>query len=243
MGGSQTFHPKWNRLFSKMEPVVFQALAKDPKDRHLNVKIFAEELEKACYDFHPAANERYKLCQKNKTSLIQVRHHDQCDPERRSSRKRRLLPSHSKSLDQMIPRPQTLLTNLADLYYRQHKYAEAEPLYQHAFKIYEHKLGNGHHDTVMALNNLAIVYKEQGKYTKAGHLYRRALAIYELKLGADHLDTATVLNDLGSLCHDQGNTTEAKTFLLRALRIREQKLGADHPLVAETLHTSGRSLP
>ena len=37
------------KVQKKIQDVVFKALEKDPKERYKNVKIFAEELEKACF--------------------------------------------------------------------------------------------------------------------------------------------------------------------------------------------------
>ncbi|HEU5379081.1 MAG TPA: FxSxx-COOH system tetratricopeptide repeat protein, partial [Ktedonobacteraceae bacterium] len=71
------------------------------------------------------------------------------------------------------------------------RYAEAEPLYQHALAIYEQQLGSAHPSTATSLNNLAGLYRAQGKYEQAEPLYQRALAICEQQLGPAHPDTAT----------------------------------------------------
>ncbi len=67
------------------------------------------------------------------------------------------------------------LTNLANLYTEQGKYAEAEPLYQRALRIWEQALGPDHPQVAYPLNGLANLYKEQGKYAEAEPLYQRAL--------------------------------------------------------------------
>ena len=220
--------PEMEQIVLKMEPVVFKALAKDPKDRHENVKIFAEELEKAC-----SGGEQNKS--------HQVRDHDQSDPE--EERRKRALVSTQQEFGRDHPKTANALTNLANLYYRQSKYAKAEPLFQDAFKIYEQKLGTDHPYTAEALDNLAILYREQGKYEKAEPLFQRALAISEQKCGTDHPYTADALNSLALVYHEQGKYEKAESLLLRVRQIREQQLGTDHPDTARASEQSGQSLP
>ena len=74
LGKIPDLSPEMEQIVAKMESVVFKALAKDPKDRHLNVKVFAEELEQAC-----SGGEQEGQTMQNDASV--------------------LLPSHSKSLD------------------------------------------------------------------------------------------------------------------------------------------------
>jgi tetratricopeptide (TPR) repeat protein len=57
------------------------------------------------------------------------------------------------------------------------QYAEAEPLYQRALRIYEQGLGPEHPSTGTTLHGLARLYQNQGKYAEAEPLYQRALRI------------------------------------------------------------------
>ena len=77
----------------------------------------------------------------------------------RAIREEQLGPTH--------PQTATNLNNLANLYYNQGKYEQAEPLYQQALSIYEEQLGPTHPRTASSLNSLALLYWNQGKYEQA----------------------------------------------------------------------------
>ena len=57
------------------------------------------------------------------------------------------------------------LTNLAYLYKRQNKFAEAEPLFVRALAIFEQRSGPQHPDTALCHRNLVALYMQQEKYT------------------------------------------------------------------------------
>ena len=82
------------------------------------------------------------------------------------------------------------LNNLAEIYRKQGKYAQAEPLYKRSLAIMEKALGPEHPSVATSLNNLALLYQAQGKYAEAEPLYKRALAIVEKALGPEHPDVA-----------------------------------------------------
>jgi tetratricopeptide (TPR) repeat protein len=78
------------------------------------------------------------------------------------------------------------LNNLAELYYAQGYYAQAEPLFKRALAIEEPTLGPAHPDVAPVLSNLAELYRAQGYYAQAEPLFKRALAIEEPTLGPAH---------------------------------------------------------
>ena len=94
----------------------------------------------------------------------------------------------SKLYGEGEPNVATALTNLAEQYKAQGRYADAEPLYQRSLAIREKGLGPDHPDVATALNNLADLYLSQGRYADAEPLYERAVAIYEKALGPDQPD-------------------------------------------------------
>jgi tetratricopeptide (TPR) repeat protein len=128
------------------------------------------------------------------------------------------------------------LNQLAELYRKQGKYKEAEPLYRRSLFIVEKQLGEDHPDVAVRLNNLAVLYQNQGKYNEAEPLYLRSLSIVEKQLGEEHPDVATSLNNLAFLYHNQGKYNEAESLYLRSLSIREKQLGENHPDVATSLN-------
>jgi tetratricopeptide (TPR) repeat protein len=116
------------------------------------------------------------------------------------------------------------------------RYAEAEPLYQRALRIWEKALGPEHPDVATSLNNLAELCRAQGKYAEAEPLHQRALGIREKALGPEHPDVATSLNNLALHYRAQGKYVEAEPLYQRALRIGEKALGPEHPDVALSLN-------
>jgi len=67
--------------------------------------------------------------------------------------------------------------NLATLYARQRRNAEAERLYKQSIVTFEKTLGPDHPDLVDILNNLASFYRDQGRYADAQRLFQRSAAI------------------------------------------------------------------
>lgn len=116
------------------------------------------------------------------------------------------------------------------------RYAEAEPLYQRALRIWEEQLESERPDVPSSLLNLANLYNEQGQYEKAESLYQRTLCICERQLGPEHPSVAYSLNGLAGLYSKQGKYGKTKQFYRRALRIWKQQLGSEHPNVGYPLH-------
>jgi tetratricopeptide (TPR) repeat protein len=88
------------------------------------------------------------------------------------------------------------LTALADVYTKQARYAEAEPLYQEGLKVFRAALGAEHRHVAATLNNLAILYDEQGRYAEAELRYQESLRIEKNIFGAEHLRVGQGLNNL-----------------------------------------------
>jgi tetratricopeptide (TPR) repeat protein len=68
------------------------------------------------------------------------------------------------------------LNNLADLYEREGRAADAEPLYLRALAIREHALGPDHPDVATSQNNLAAFYQAQNRTADALPLVEKMLA-------------------------------------------------------------------
>lgn len=128
------------------------------------------------------------------------------------------------------------LTHLADLYYIQYRYQEAEPLYQEALRILQQVLGEEHLAVAISLTNLANLYKAQGHYSESEPLYQRSLSIQEQRLGTEHPSIAQSLNNLAVLYDNQGRYSEAEPLYQQALAMYQQLLGSEHPDVAQNLN-------
>jgi CHAT domain-containing protein/Tfp pilus assembly protein PilF len=131
------------------------------------------------------------------------------------------------------------LNNLAALYQRQQRYAEAEPLFKRALALSERSLPPNHPDLGRALNNLATNYEKQERHAESEALTRRALALYEKAAGPESPAAATLLNNLGQIVKAEGRGNDAEPLIERSLAIREKVLGRDHPDVARSLNNLG----
>ena len=88
-----------------------------------------------------------------------------------------------------------VLHELANLYQKQGKYAEAEPLYLRALWIREQQSGPESRLVSDSLRGLANLYTRQEDYENAKPLYLRALRIREQQLGPESEGTAQILHD------------------------------------------------
>jgi len=68
------------------------------------------------------------------------------------------------------------LNGLANVYYNQEKYAEAESLYKRALHIWEHAFGSGHTLTRTVVRNYAMLLRKTGREVEASELEARFLA-------------------------------------------------------------------
>jgi tetratricopeptide (TPR) repeat protein len=98
---------------------------------------------------------------------------------------KRALAIFDKALGPEHPFASTSLNNLAELYRKQNRYAEAEPLLERSLAIAEKTLGPEHPTVGIVLNDLAELYRAQGRNVEAEPLKKRALAIREKALGPE----------------------------------------------------------
>ncbi len=85
---------------------------------------------------------------------------------------------------------------MAELYRRQGRYADAEPLYKRLLANYEKALGPDHPDIAASLNSLAALYGNLARHGDAELLYKQSLAIHEKALGPDHREVARAVDNL-----------------------------------------------
>ena len=95
------------------------------------------------------------------------------------------------------------LTNLAELYRRQGKYAQAGWLLRRALGITKRAKGSHFPQVASIVNNLGTLYATTGCMDVAERMFRRALILRERTLGPDSLDVASSLDNLALLYHDE----------------------------------------
>ncbi|MGH2508657.1 MAG: tetratricopeptide repeat protein, partial [Ktedonobacteraceae bacterium] len=127
------------------------------------------------------------------------------------------------------------LNNLAELYYQQGKYEQAEPMYQRALRIWEQQLGAEHLETAYALQGLAVLRRDRGdENAETERLFVRTLAIREHLLVATHPDLAETWHEFAIFRQQQGQWNEALSFYRRALEARSHTLGSEHSATLDT---------
>ena len=122
----------------------------------------------------------------------------------------------------------TSLNNLALLYERQGRYAEAEPLYQRASRSARRRSAPTIPTSATSLNNLAVLVREPRPLRRGRAALQARLAIHEKALGPT-IRCRTIAQQPGGLYESQGRYAEAEPLYKRALAIREKALGPEHP--------------
>ncbi len=133
------------------------------------------------------------------------------------------------------PRLADSLNELAILYATQHKYAQAEPLFQRALGVSVAAQGPDHPDVAIILRNIGILKASQRQYAEADLLLSRSLMLTNRILGHEHPIMAVTMRTIAVFQAVQGHYGEAENFIRRSLEISEKTLGSEHPEVAASL--------
>jgi len=116
-------------------------------------------------------------------------------------------------------------SNLAVLYQRTNRLAEAEAIYLKLEKV----LGGSNPYYAGVLNNLALLYVQMNKPEKVEAYLSRSAAVYKARFGEENPYYAKVLGDQGWYYRTRGRLAEAEPLLQRAHNIRASVLGTNHP--------------
>ena len=112
------------------------------------------------------------------------------------------------------------------------RFAESEPIYRHALRIFKRRYGPDHYEIAANLHNLGALKAATRKFAEAERHYSRSLEIKRKLFGNNHPDVALTLNNLGSLLSDRGRHAEAVVLLKRAIAIYAKRVHAGHPHLA-----------
>ncbi len=129
--------------------------------------------------------------------------------------------SQKKSINNQVG----VQSNLALLYQRSNKFAEAEAIY---LKL-EKDLGTSNPYYAGVLNNLALLYVQMNKPEKVEDYLKKAAQVYKTKFGEESPNYAKVIGDQGWYYRTKERYAEAEPLLQRSMEIREKTLGTDHP--------------
>lgn len=124
------------------------------------------------------------------------------------------------------------LNELGILYAKQHKYKQAEPMFQRSLGVCVAVLGSDHPDVAVILKNIGILKASQRQYAEADLLLKQSLLLTKRVLGHEHPIAASTMRTIAVFQAVQGHYGEAEPFIRRSLEISEKTLGSEHPEAA-----------
>lgn len=130
------------------------------------------------------------------------------------------------------PRLADSLNELGILYAKQHKYAQAEAMFQRSLGVSVAALGSDHPDVAIILKNIGILKASQRQYAEADLLLSQSLSLINRVLGHEHPTVAVTMRTIAVFQAIQGHYGDAERFIRRSLEISEKTLGSEHPEVA-----------
>jgi len=118
---------------------------------------------------------------------------------------------------------------LANAYYREGKYPQAEALDGQVLETRRRVLGSEHPDTLESLVGLAGYYDDEGKYAQAEALDSQVLEIQRRILGPEHRLTLLTMGNLASEYLSDEKYAQAEALFSQNLEMRRRVLGEGNP--------------
>lgn len=127
------------------------------------------------------------------------------------------------------------MTDLAQIYDKEEKEAEAEALYQKAFEIRRRTQGAESPGALTIQSSLAEMYERRGKHSEAEAIYKHVLAVQRKTLGEEHADTISTMNGLATLYTNTAKFADAEAMYTKVLEVKKKTLGEEHPAYMSSL--------
>ncbi|KAJ6035878.1 hypothetical protein N7540_000157 [Penicillium herquei] len=118
---------------------------------------------------------------------------------------------------------------LAEAYFIEGLWKEAEQLQIQVMETYKMKLGADHPNTLTSMAILALTYMHQGQWEEAKEITMQVVETESTNLGVDHPSTLRSMDNLASIYIHQGRWEEAEKLIIQVLEISEKNFGVDHP--------------
>ncbi|MBX9691651.1 MAG: tetratricopeptide repeat protein, partial [Cyanobacteria bacterium] len=123
----------------------------------------------------------------------------------------------------------TAFARLAEKYFEQGNYAEAQTVYERMLVHHLNSYGPNSPELVDDYNNLAMTLCVQNMFDKALPFMKRAVSLYELKKPApDPIGLADYLHSLSTIEFKLKNYDAAQEAILKVLNLRKDNLPRDH---------------
>lgn len=117
---------------------------------------------------------------------------------------------------------------MAESYYDQGNYSEAQNLYEKILSVRETELGESDPELIADLANLVRVLCVQAQFAQAETYVRRIISILEMAQPNDTQKLADALNTLAQIYFQQGKFEHCQPVLDRSVRLKQQVLGENH---------------
>jgi len=148
----------------------------------------------------------------------------------------------AEQMGSLNPRLAETLNELGMLNAKQHKYAQAEQLFQRSLGVTVAALGPDHPDVAVSLKNIGILKASQKEYVEADLLLKQSLLLTTRTLGQEHPIVAVTMRTIAVCQAIQGHYEEAERVIRQSLAIGEKTLGSEHPEVAAGLRVFAQVL-
>lgn len=133
----------------------------------------------------------------------------------------------AKSFGNADPALIQTLAALAEVYWNQAKYRQAEPFAKQLVEVLEIVHGPDHLKVGSAAGDLAMLYHWQGKYGQAEPLYKRALAIKKKLLGDNHPEVVELIEDYANLMQSTNRPEQAQDLNYSIQQLGSQAISSN----------------
>jgi len=129
----------------------------------------------------------------------------------------------------------TAFGRLAETYFEQGNYKEAQVIYERMLVHRLNDLGPDNPLLVEDYNNLAMTLCVQGRFDKAEPFMKRAVHLYESGPKQDPVEHADYLHSLGTIQYKLDKHKDAEEIMLKVVSIRREALEEDHEDIGRAL--------
>lgn len=117
-----------------------------------------------------------------------------------------------------------ILTELAEVYFTQAKYDQAEKTYVEALENYKKTIIEKDYNYYALLGKLGLIYSNKGEFNKAEKVYLETTEYFKNVYGENSIDYAKSLSDLGSLFDQMNKFAIAEQYFLKSSEITKKIL-------------------
>lgn len=136
----------------------------------------------------------------------------------------------------------TAFARLAETYFDQGNYKEAQVIYERMLVHRLNDLGPDNPALVEDYNNLAMTLCVQGLFDKAEPFMKRAVHLYESMPPTDMAEYADYLHSLGTIQFKLNQFKESEETLLKVLNMRRELLPDDHEDIGRAMADYAKAL-